>query len=200
MSSKIDGVPRKLLETLIQYWPESEPQGSKTLYQVIPDEVKELRTLLSAPAGGQKERMCIHPDGCTSCSWCGFKAAPQNDESQNVARIELDGKGSTPDGSACEFRERGGEWVTDATLVYLSKYTALFVFPCGNEAVHFPHQIEFRPTRTTEQIAAAEREKARDEALNAMTADGRTSGETEEQWQFRLKIVSEMLDMGYRKP
>jgi hypothetical protein len=57
----------------------------------------------------------------------------------------------------------------------------------------------FRPIRTPEQIAGAEREKARDYALNTMTGEGWTDGETEEQWQFRLKIVSEMLDMGYRK-
>lgn len=56
-----------------------------------------------------------------------------------------------------------------------------------------------RCLRTTEQIAAEERELARTEVLNAMTADGRTQGENEENWQFRMQIVGEMLDMGYRK-
>lgn len=53
--------------------------------------------------------------------------------------------------------------------------------------------------RTKEQIEAEERDKARTEALNAMTADGRMEGENEENWQFRMQIVGEMLDMGYRK-
>lgn len=53
--------------------------------------------------------------------------------------------------------------------------------------------------RTTEQIEAEERDQARTEILNAMTADGRTEGENEENWQFRMQIVGEMLDMGYRK-
>lgn len=57
----------------------------------------------------------------------------------------------------------------------------------------------FRPIRTAEQVAAEEWDKARTEALNAMTANGKTANEPEALWKFRLKVVGEMLDMGYRK-
>ena len=55
-----------------------------------------------------------------------------------------------------------------------------------------------RPARTTEQIAAEEREKARDEVLNAM-AQNMALEKNETLWQHRLLVVGEMLDMGYRK-
>lgn len=57
----------------------------------------------------------------------------------------------------------------------------------------------FRPIRTPEQIAAEEREEARTFALNAMTGKP-MNPETEEQWQYRLKVVGEMLDLGFRVP
>lgn len=57
---------------------------------------------------------------------------------------------------------------------------------------------EFRPIKTADQLAEEERDKARTEVLNAMTS--KTMGfETEDQWQQRMKVVGEMLDMGYRK-
>lgn len=57
----------------------------------------------------------------------------------------------------------------------------------------------FRPVRTAEQVAAEEWDKARTEVLNAMTENGKTASEPEALWKFRLKVVGEMLDMGYRK-
>ncbi len=55
-----------------------------------------------------------------------------------------------------------------------------------------------RPARTPEQIAAEEREKARDEVLNSMAANMALE-KNETLWQHRLLVVGEMLDMGYRK-
>lgn len=56
----------------------------------------------------------------------------------------------------------------------------------------------FRPIKTAEQLAEEERDKARTEVLNAMISN--TMGfDTEDQWQQRIKVVGEMLDMGYRK-
>lgn len=52
---------------------------------------------------------------------------------------------------------------------------------------------------TPEQIAAEEREKQRDYALNWMTAHGSAKGENEAMWQQRLLVVREMLDMDYRR-
>lgn len=129
-------------------------------------------------------------------------AAPQNDESQNVARIEWDGEGLPPTGTICEVEHpfEHGHWSECKILAWDAECA---VFSAAGE---YPYQYDgqglgcFRPVRTPDQIAAAEREKARDYALNTMTGEGWTDGETEEQWQFRLKIVSEMLDMGYRKP
>lgn len=56
----------------------------------------------------------------------------------------------------------------------------------------------FRPIRTPEQIAAEERDKARTEVLNAMTEAG-AADEPQPLWEHRLKVVGEMLDMGFRK-
>lgn len=56
----------------------------------------------------------------------------------------------------------------------------------------------FRQILTPEQIAAEEREKARDEVLNAM-AEKMALEKNETLWQHRLQVVGEMLDMGYRK-
>ena len=124
--------------------------------------------------------------------------APQNDESQNVARIEWDGEGYPPIGLFCEYKStESGIW--SGCEIVATRNNAWIVLGDGYET-DFVTLEALRPRRTPEQIAADEREKARDDALNTMTGEGLTDGETEEQWQFRLKIVSEMLDMGYRKP
>ncbi|MBU0792033.1 MAG: hypothetical protein KKC55_16415 [Gammaproteobacteria bacterium] len=129
------------------------------------------------------------------------RPAPQNDESQNVARTEWDGEGLPPIGATCEV-DVAGVWISGVVLAHcLPPKEGFAVAQIDDEigiAIGVAH--DFRTLRTPEQIAADEREKARDDALNTMTGEGWTDGETEEQWQFRLKIVGEMLNMGFRKP
>lgn len=65
--------------------------------------------------------------------------------------------------------------------------------------LHGPHGTAyFRPLRTPEQVAAEERDKARTEVLNAMAEAG-AADEPQPLWEHRLKVVGEMLDMGFRK-
>lgn len=68
----------------------------------------------------------------------------------------------------------------------------------GKIAMYTAEGQRMRPARTPEQIAAEEREKARDEVLNAM-AEKMAIEKNETLWQHRLQVVGEMLDMGYRK-
>lgn len=113
------------------------------------------------------------------------------------------GEGLPPAGTVCELRaHKLTEW-SAAKIEFAFRNVIVWDW-IGEPSMNglctaYAHNVEIRPIRTPEQIAADEREKARDYALNTMTGEGWTEGETEEQWQFRLKIVSEMLDMGYRK-
>jgi hypothetical protein len=106
------------------------------------------------------------------------------------------GEGLPPVGTVCEFYADEDDWRRCEIVAHRNEMAVVWV----NASHIFSSQGGIlRPIRTPEQIAAEERERARDFALNTMTGEGWTAGETEEQWQFRLKIVSEMLDMGYRK-
>jgi hypothetical protein len=126
-------------------------------------------------------------------------------------------EGLPPVGTVCEFA--GGtpcpEDPFDKDLKVGMKVTIIAHFKCGDftlAAFTFDPknqdrgmvQVEqgnfgcFRPIRTPEQIAAEEREKARDEVLNAM-AEKMAIEKNETLWQHRLQVVGEMLDMGYRK-
>lgn len=119
-------------------------------------------------------------------------------EGQLISRNSWSGEGLPPVGIDVEFSVAGDERWIEGEVLYLSLYTAV-ISGNGFEHVHHPNVLKFRPIRTPEQIAAEERDKARTEVLNAMTADGKLAYETEDQWQYRLKVVGEMLDMGYRK-
>jgi hypothetical protein len=136
--------------------------------------------------------------------WCFFtkdaiaRPSPQNSDQQNVARHEWYEGDIPPVGLSFEFTSNGGHNWNARTILYKDDSVILLD---GHQLFKLADpDIGFRPARTPEQVEADEREKARDDALNTMTGEGWTTGETEEQWQFRLKIVSEMLDMGYRKP
>lgn len=111
--------------------------------------------------------------------------------------IEWTGEGLPPVGTVAEFKARDGTWKPGE---YVGSFCGKMVVGClVSGVVGFLKSEEFKPARTPDQIAAEERDAARTEALNAMTADDRTVGESEENWQFRMQIVGEMLDMGYRK-
>lgn len=98
----------------------------------------------------------------------------------------------------------GDEWQIGKTATVMASFLnsrdiemASVQFPGGHCECILARCLS--PIRTADQVAAEEREKARTEVLNAMTANGKTANEPEALWQFRLKVVGEMLDMGYRK-
>lgn len=130
----------------------------------------------------------------------GLKRIEQYSEN-DVDDCEWSGAGLPGVGSTCEVNdERTGLWApVDSVLAHAHVHGRdVAVFQIGDYIGYSPAD-RFRPARTPEQIAAEEREKARTEVLNAMTEGGKLSDETEEQWQYRLKVVGEMLDLGYRK-
>lgn len=110
------------------------------------------------------------------------------------------GEGLPPVGTVCEWHNH--EQVRIITHTEQGVGNTLAVGQVGDRGslvFATENSGSFHPIRTPEHIAADERDLARTEVLNAMTADGRTEGENEENWQFRMQIVGEMLDMGYRK-
>ena len=115
--------------------------------------------------------------------------------------VEWDGVGRPPAGSTCQIRHSG--WAAGSWEMVDIKYISSEYLIIGHgyfkreQHFHMP-DIQFRPILTAEQVAAEEREKARTEVLNAMTK-GKNANEPEALWKFRLKVVGEMLDMGYRK-
>ena len=97
----------------------------------------------------------------------------------------------------------GDEWQIGKTATVMASFLnsrdiemASVQFPGGHCECILARCLS--PIRTAEQVAAEEREKARTEVLNAMTKV-KNEYEPEALWKFRLKVVGEMLDMGYRK-
>lgn len=112
--------------------------------------------------------------------------------------VAWDGEGMPPVGSAsCEYlgAHKYDEWTVVNIFAHYG-HTVFVDFGDGWRAED--DSSRFRPIRTAEQVAAEEREKARTEVLNAMTKV-KNEYEPEALWKFRLKVVGEMLDMGYRK-
>lgn len=121
-----------------------------------------------------------------------------------------DGEGLPPAGLDVEIKRGnctwidGDEWQIGKTATVMASFLnsrdiemASVQFPGGHCECILARCLS--PIRTSEQVAAEEWDKARTEALNAMTANGKTANEPEALWKFRLKVVGEMLDMGYRK-
>lgn len=112
--------------------------------------------------------------------------------------VAWDSEGMPPVGSAsCEYlgAHKYDEWTVVNIFAHYG-HTVFVDFGDGWRAED--DSSRFRPIRTAEQVAAEEREKARTEVLNAMTKV-KNEYEPEALWKFRLKVVGEMLDMGYRK-
>lgn len=117
--------------------------------------------------------------------------------------VDWDEFGFPPAGVSCEFTSNDGYNWKPCRILYADELSILTGELEGKADRRLLRKcdadVKFRPARTAEQVAAEEREKARTEVLNAMTANGKTANEPEALWQFRLKVVGEMLDMGYRK-
>lgn len=117
--------------------------------------------------------------------------------------VGWNGEGLPPAGTVCVLRIKRDEpegWWMDAEVMYSSKTAVVWRWEGRKEEFGAEwRDVEVRICRTPEQIAAEERDNARTEVLNAMTEGGKNTDPTEELWQFRLKVVGEMLDLGYRK-
>lgn len=109
--------------------------------------------------------------------------------------VDWDGAGSPPVGTVCEYLDmRCGvkrDWMC-VTIQYMSDVT-LVVRPttvCDGkvEISQHPTTAQFRPIRTPEQIAAAER----DEAITAMGEEVGNTYSVEE-------AITKLYDAGYRK-
>lgn len=115
--------------------------------------------------------------------------------------VEWDGVGSPPAGSTCQIRHSGwdaGSWQT-ADIKYIS--SEYLIIGHGNfkreQHFHMP-DIQFRPVRTAEQVAAEEREKAiADLYFTINWNEGR------ETWPFisngRKADYEKAIDAGYTK-
>ena len=123
--------------------------------------------------------------------------------------VEWDEVGLPPVGLDVEIKRGnctwldGDEWQIGKTATVMASFLnsrdiemASVQFPGGHCECILARCLS--PIRTAEQVAAEEREKARTEVLNAMTKV-KNEYEPEALWKFRLKVVGEMLDMGYRK-
>ena len=111
-----------------------------------------------------------------------------------------DGEGLPPVGMVCEYQTWiNREWKQTKILAHHLGFAVHSWSVDGDDMeVDASPPQDFRSVRAPEQLAEEERDKARTEVLNAMTS--KTMGfETEDQWQQRMKVVGEMLDMGYRK-
>jgi hypothetical protein len=77
-------------------------------------------------------------------------AAPQNDESQNVARIEWDGEGYPQVGARCEYFD-GGEWMQCEVVAHRK---GGWVVLSDDLETDFVTLEALRPIRTSEEVEA----------------------------------------------
>jgi hypothetical protein len=111
------------------------------------------------------------------------------------------GEGLPPAGTVCErrFPNVGGSSWRQITILFIGDQKIFYRDEAGEEWANLPDDVELRPIRTAEQIAADERlHKVR----NAFTAIGRGI----EKWNTSTDCsaamratVEAMIDAGYRK-
>lgn len=117
---------------------------------------------------------------------------------QEIAQ-SWNGEGLPPVGTVCEMRDNDDAWRKTTVIAHgIDRGIPTAVGQADDVLLWCQSQVDCRPIRTQEQIAAEERYRARTEALNAMTEAG-AADEHQYLWEHRLKVVGEMLDLGYRK-
>jgi hypothetical protein len=102
---------------------------------------------------------------------------------------EWNGEGLPPVGTFCCFQHvhHGGAWYEGEILYISDEYTIIKGHPVG-EQHYYTRNLEFRPIRTPEQIAADERESA----INGMLTHDALGGS-------RRGLAAALYDAGYRK-
>lgn len=104
---------------------------------------------------------------------------------------EWNGEGLPPVGAFCGYQyvHHGGAWYEGEILYVSDEYTIIKGHQVG-EQHYYTRNLEFRPIRTPEQIAAEEREKA----AYIMMVD---AGVDDKEWSRQLCLA--LYDAGYRK-
>lgn len=133
------------------------------------------------------------------------RPAPQNDESQNVARIEWDGEGLPPVGVSCEVTPHNDVWGFStletrpcSVIAYHADFAWIDLGGPGVPVATRIDKVDFTPIRTPEQIAADEREHG---IRNACTDISKALSELHEAEEpTAVAIIEAMIDAGYRKP
>jgi hypothetical protein len=138
---------------------------------------------------------CTHSYGSEyGCPECGANKPYSSLSDQEISRITRvaawDGVGLPQVGTTCERRfpdVRGSSW--NGCIILAHGARKIFVRDnCGNEWAHHIDEVEFRPFRTPEQIAADERESA----INGMLTHDALGGS-------RRGLAAALYDAGYRK-
>lgn len=112
---------------------------------------------------------------------------------------QWNGAGLPPVGTVCEMCDDEGAWHRSTVIANgVDRGVPTAIGQADDTLLWCQADHHCRPVHTPEQIAAEERDKARTEVLNAMVEAGATD-EPQSLWEHRLKVVGEMLDMGFRK-
>ena len=113
------------------------------------------------------------------------------------------GEGLPPVGVVCEFKSpSSGGWLK-ARIIFVSAWTVvLYVFfehdeHCYSVSAFEKGNLQFRPIRTPEQIAADERDKAAHELFRTAWPETHSWGDLSPHWQ---EAFYRLADAGYRKP
>jgi hypothetical protein len=123
--------------------------------------------------------------------WYTYLDLEQVSEAEVDKPKDWNGEGLPPVGTVCEFRRTmpGATW-NPATILCVGEKRIFFRDKDGDELSRDHGEVEFRTTRTPEQIAAEERENE----LNRMVA---TVSMLDKGWAG--KVCAGLYDAGYRK-
>ncbi|RIZ44469.1 hypothetical protein AXX04_04735 [Pseudomonas aeruginosa] len=119
---------------------------------------------------------------------------------ERPAKVEWDGQGLPPVGAVCEWHESDGWAYTESKVV---AYTDDGLFVCMQKPGRRPEVLridncDFRPIRTPEQIAAAERWAAIQQML-AFADVKYGAGELMSPKEYVETAVAALYDAGYRR-
>ncbi|HEJ1718331.1 TPA: hypothetical protein SL793_006261 [Pseudomonas aeruginosa] len=112
---------------------------------------------------------------------------------ERPAKVEWDGQGLPPVGTACEYRHMIWPEYRPCEIRYISE-ESLVAYDNGQEQFYRTCDMLFRPVRTLEQIAAEEREKAIDAMLDLDPPHENGLGLTS-----RRQFCETLYDAGYRR-
>lgn len=128
--------------------------------------------------------------------WPEFEPAWAMIERRMTGAVHWDGKGLPPVGVECDIKRiPHGHW--GAAIVRFSSENVIVWDWIDDPAINgkctsYAHEVELRPVRTPEQIAAEEREKAIEEMATTAHIPGQP-------FMTKREVVARLYDAGYRK-